>query len=111
MLNLTGLNHFFYIRDFHDMRCKHARVLSIIREQLHREPSDGDIFIVMSSDQKTVRLYSYDHYSYNFYEKKFMSGHKFMKVVRSGDEKIYTINWKDVVLLLENPVVKVLKIK
>ena len=41
MLNVTGLNHFYYIRNFTDMRCKHPRVLSVIREQLRREPSDG----------------------------------------------------------------------
>lgn len=34
-----------------------------------------------------------------------------MKVVRTGDEEVYRINWKDVVLLLENPVVKSLKIR
>ena len=28
---------------FTDMRCKHSRVLSIIRERFHREPSDGDV--------------------------------------------------------------------
>ena len=36
MLSVTGINRFFYLRDFTDMRCKHSRVLSIIREQLHR---------------------------------------------------------------------------
>ena len=30
MLSVTGLNHFYYVRDFTDMRCKHSRVLSII---------------------------------------------------------------------------------
>ena len=29
---------------FTDMRCKHSRVLSIIRERLHRESNDGDVF-------------------------------------------------------------------
>ena len=48
MLSVTGLNHFYYVRDSTDMRCKHSRVLSIIRERLHREPCDGDVFIVMS---------------------------------------------------------------
>lgn len=24
MLSVTGLNHFYYVRDFADMRCKHA---------------------------------------------------------------------------------------
>lgn len=26
MLSVTGLNHFYYVRDFTDMRCKHSRV-------------------------------------------------------------------------------------
>ncbi len=51
MLSVTGLNHFYYVRDFTDMRCKHSRVLSIIRERLHREPRDGDVFIVMSRNR------------------------------------------------------------
>ena len=76
MLSVTGLNHFYYVRDFTDMRCKHSRVLSVIRERLHREPNDGD-----------------------------------MKVERNGADTVYRIDWKDVVLILENPIVKTLKIR
>lgn len=60
MLSVTGLNHFYYVRDFSDMRCKHSRVLSIIREQLHREPNDGDVFIVMSKDRRIDRRNRYN---------------------------------------------------
>ena len=59
MLSVTGMNRFYYLRGFTDMRCKHSRVLSVIREQLHREPSDGDIYIVMSKDRRIVRLFAY----------------------------------------------------
>ena len=111
MLSVTGLNRFYYIPGFTDMRCKHSRVLSIIREQLRREPEDGDVFIVMSRDRRIVRLFTYDNRSYSLYEKKFVSGYQFMKVVRKGDEKAYRIDWRDVVLLLENPIVKKLNIK
>lgn len=111
MLSVTGINHFYYLRDFTDMRCKHSRVLSIIREQLHREPVVGDVFIVMSRDRRIVRLFAYANRSYSLYEKKFVSGHQFMRVEREGDEKVYRIDWKDVVLLLENPIVKTLKIR
>ena len=111
MLSVTGINRFFYLRDFTDMRCKHSRVLSIIREQLHREPSDGDVFIVMSRDRRIVRLFTYDNRSYSLFEKKFIAGHQFMRVEREGTEKVYRIDWKDVILLLENPIVKTLKIK
>ena len=108
MLSVTGINRFYYLRDFTDMRCKHSRVLSIIREQLHREPSDGDVFIVMSRDRRIVRLFTYDNRSYTLFEKKFVAGHQFIKVYHDGDERVYRIDWKDVVLL-ENPIVNTLK--
>ena len=86
MLSVTGLNHFYYVRDFTDMRCKHSRVLSIIRERLHREPRDGDVFIVMSRNRRIVRMFSFDNRSYSLFEKKFVAGYQFMKVERNGAE-------------------------
>ena len=111
MLSVTGINRFYYLRDFTDMRCKHSSVLSIIREQLHNEPNDGDVFIVMSRNRRIVRLFAYDNRSYSLFEKKFVSGYQFMKVEREGKERVYRIDWKDVVLLLESPIVKTLKIR
>lgn len=61
MLSVTGITRFYYLRGFTDMRCKRSRVLSVIREQLHREPSDGDIYTVMSKDCRIVRLFAYDN--------------------------------------------------
>lgn len=111
MLSITGMNRFYYLRDFHDMRCKYGRVLSIIHQQMHREPLAGEVYIMMSKDQRLVRLYSYDSRSCSLYEKKFMKGYKFMKVERFGDSSVFSISWKDVVVLLESPCVKVLKVK
>lgn len=112
-MSVTGINRFYYLRGFTDMRCKHSRVLSVIREQLHREPSEGDIYIVMSKDRRIVRLFAYDNRSYSLFEKKFVAGYQFMRIIRDdgGNEVAYRIDWKDVVLLLENPVVKSLKIR
>ena len=111
MLSINGLNRFYYLRDFHDMRCKYERVLSIIHQQLNQEPESGDVFIVMSKDFRKVRLFSYDRRSYSLYEKKFTSNYRFMKIVYEDDHAFYSINWKDVVLLLESPIIKELKIK
>lgn len=55
MQSVISLNHFYYIRNFTDMCYKYHRVLSIIREQLHRESVDGDVFIVMSRNRRTVQ--------------------------------------------------------
>ena len=55
MLNVTGMNRFYYLRNFHDMRCKYERVLSIIYQQLNRKPQENEVFIVMSKPN----LFSY----------------------------------------------------
>ena len=72
MLSVTGLNHFYYVRDFTDMRCK--RVLSIIRERLHREPCDGDVFIVMARNRRIVRMFSFDNHSYSLFKSALSKG-------------------------------------
>ena len=110
MLNITGLNNFYYIRSFTDMRCKHSRVLSIIREQLHREPEQSDVFIVMSRNRRLVRLFMFKKNVCMLFEKKFMSSYQFMKVEVKDGAEVYRINWKDVVLLLESPTAKSLRI-
>ena len=88
MLNITGLNRFFFVRDFHDMRCKYDKVLTIIHQQLNRELEDGDVFIVMSKDLRLVRLFSYDRRSYSMFERRFRPGYQFMQVIYNGAESI-----------------------
>ena len=40
MLSIIGMNRFYCLRKFHDLRCKNSRVFSIIHQQLHREPKE-----------------------------------------------------------------------
>lgn len=111
MLNITDQYKFYFLPTFTDMRCKYDRVVGIVRTQLRREPSAGDIYIVMAKDRQTVRLFAFDTSSVSLYEKRFKRGHKFMKVVREGAETAYRINWTDVRLLMNCPVIKNLNIK
>ena len=83
MLSVTGLNHFYYLCNFTDMRCKRSR-MSVIREQLHREPNTGDVYIVMSKKHRIVRMFAYDNRFYSLFEKKFVAGRQFMKVESTG---------------------------
>ena len=55
-------------------------------------------------------MYSFDNRSYNLFEKEFVAGYQFMKVERNGADIFYCIDWKYVVLILENFVVKMLKL-
>lgn len=109
MLNVSGVSRFWYLRNFHDMRCKYDRVSSVIRQQLNRDPQEGDVFIMMSKSRRLVRMFSYDSRSCSMHEKRFHPGYSFMKVEREGDRKVFSVSWSDV-LLLESPVIKSLKI-
>lgn len=62
------------------MRCKYDCVLSIVREQLHREPDQGDVFIMMSKNRRLVHI-MYDKVGSMLFEKKIHTGYQFMKVV------------------------------
>jgi hypothetical protein len=110
MLNISGVYEFYFLKNFHDMRCKYDRVRSIIHQQMNREPLSGEVYIMMSKDRRKVRLYHYDNRSCCLHEKRFRPGYQFMRVERQGDETVYKISWQDVVVLLESPVVKSLKI-
>jgi transposase len=109
-LSVTSFNHFYYVRDFTGMRYKHIRVLSTNREQLHREPSDGDVFIVMLQNRRKFRIFSFDNRPYSLLEKKFVAGYQFMKVKRNGTDTTYRIDWQDVILIFEDFATKMLKI-
>ena len=93
MLSVTGLNHFYYVHEFADMRSKHSRVLFVIRERLHREPYDGDVFLVMSRKRRIVRMFSFDNRSYILFEKKFVAGYQLMTVEPNGADTVHRIAW------------------
>lgn len=111
MLGISESSRFWYLRNFHDMRCKYERVLSVIHQQLSMEPTRDDIFIIMSKDQRRVRMFHYDPRSCCMHEKVFKRGYKFMKVEKEGSQSKFSISYDDVLLLLEAPVVKTLKIE
>lgn len=111
MLSVSGEGKFYYLRNFHDLRCKYARVLSVIRQQMNREPQAGEVYIMMSKDRRTVRLYSYDRRSCRLYEQRFEKDYTFMKVSYEGDREVFSISWDDVIVLLGSQVIKTLNIK
>ena len=59
MLTISGLNNFYYLSGFHDMRCKAPRVSEIIRSRYHRDPLQSDVYIFMSKKSDGSRRITY----------------------------------------------------
>lgn len=110
MLKVDDNLRFFFLPTFTDMRCKHDRVIAIIREQLKREPEEGDAYIVMSRDRHTVRVFGFEKTAVSFYEKRFKKGYRFLKIERKGSGTIYRILRGDVLKILGCPAITTLRI-
>lgn len=54
------------------MRCKHACILLVIREQVHRKPYKNEVFIVLSKKYHTVRLFFYNECSCIFLKRSLL---------------------------------------
>ena len=50
------------------------------------------------------------HNFYYLHEKSFIKGYKFMNIERKDDVTVYKIDWKDLVTILETPVITSIRI-
>lgn len=106
MLSINGLHNFYFLPHLHDMRCKAPRIFEIIRAKYHRDPLNGDVYIFMSKDQRRVKMVHYENHAFYVHEKSFTKDYKFVKIVLKDDVTIYKIEWKNLVSVLESPVIK-----
>ena len=111
MLSINGLHNFYYLPHLHDMRCKAPRIFEIIRAKYHRDPLNGDVYIFMFKDQRKVKLVHYENHAFYVHEKSFTKDYKFVKIVLKDDVTIYKIEWKNLVSVLESPVIKSISLK
>jgi transposase len=111
MFGLTGLMRCYFIPGVTDMRCGYYRLSEIVRNQLCRNPYNGDVYIFMSKDRRKVKIIRFENNAYYLYEKCYVNGFSFMKLEFDSDENsVYKMEWKHLVALLECPVCKVLKV-
>lgn len=111
MLTISGLKNFYFVPEFTDMRCKAPRLLEIIHRRFGRDPYNGDVYLFMSKDRKKLRMIHFEDHAYYLHEKSFIDGYKYMRLEYDDDgRKVYKIDWKDLVALLQSPVIESLKI-
>lgn len=111
MLTINGLRNFYFLPRLHDMRCKAQRITEIIRSCYNRDPLNGDVYIYMSKKCDKVKMVHYENHAYYLHEKTFEQGYRFVKVEIEEGTAVYKIDWRDLVAMLEAPVVKTLRLR
>lgn len=113
MLTISGLKNFYYIPGVTDMRCGYNRLLQIVKQMTHHNPYNGDVFVFMSKDRRKVKMVHFENHAYYVHEKVYSGEYRFM-LLEYHDEKgtpSYRMDWKDLVAVLESPVVKKLRLR
>ena len=85
--------------------------MKIVRTVYGRDPYDGDVYFYMSKNQSTVRIVNFEHLQYCVHTYTFDKGYRFMCIVTEGYKRVYKVKWKDVLAILESPVIKEYKLK
>lgn len=112
MLTISGLKRFYYIPCVTDMRCGYNRLLQIVRQMTHHDPYNGDVFIFMSKDRRKLKMVHFENGAYYIHEKVYAGDYRFMLLEYRDEngERSYRMHWKDLVAVLETPMIKKLRL-
>ena len=80
MLTISGLKKFYFVPGINDMRCGAHRLLQIVKHKHHLQTDNGDVFIFMSKNQRTVKMVNFEDNAYYVHQKTFTNGYTFMKL-------------------------------
>lgn len=103
MLGLQSHMNFYLCQGATDMRKGIATLAQLVRNNLHREPDEGDVFIFMSRNRRSIKILHHDTNGYVLYWKK-LDRDRFLLPVFSQETQRYEITWEKLVILLEGTV-------
>ena len=105
MLSLgSGFNYYFCAEPV-TLRYRHKGLRHYIQSQLHRDPTNGDIYIFLSKECKRIRLYYYHHQG-EIMSEKILNASCFVEPVFDEKKGVYHISWESFVYLLEGIVLR-----
>lgn len=105
MLSLSSGFNYFLCGEPVTLRYRHAGLRNYIKSQLHRDPTNGDIYIFLSKDSHRVRIY-YFHHSGEILTEKILQSNRFVEPVFDEKKNCYHISWESFVYLIEGIVLK-----
>lgn len=105
MLSLSSGFNYYLCSEPVTLRYRHAGLRNYIKSQLHRDPTNGDIYIFLSKDSHRVRIYYFHHQGEILTEKILHSNH-FVEPVFDEKKGCYHISWESFVYLVEGIVLK-----
>lgn len=101
MLGLPGAYHHYFCHENVSMRYRHNGLGCFVKNELHRDPLNGDVYIFMSKDQKTLRIYYYFNRKLILTDARCLSG-VFPRPSFDTDAKLFEVSRADFVRMVED---------
>lgn len=106
MISLTGSFNYYFCTEPVTLRYRHRGLREYIKSKLHRDPTNGDVFIFLSRDYSRLRIY-YFHHNGEILTEKIMHKDRYVRpVFGDNDKSAYHMAWSDFVYLLEGVIRK-----
>jgi hypothetical protein len=103
MLSLgSGFNYYFCSEPV-TLRWRHKGIRNYIKSQLHRDPTNGDVYIFLSKHFNRIRLYYYHHQGEILSEKILNASH-YIEPTFDRKKGVYHISWENFVYMVEGVV-------
>lgn len=100
MLRLSDNFRYFFCHESVSLKYRHNGLGCYVKNELHRDPLNGDVYIFMSKDQKTLRAFYYYNKKLILTEAKLLEG-KFPRPVFDVHAKAYEISRVNFVRMVE----------
>lgn len=101
MLNLSATFKYYICTDEVTLRYRHRGLRDYIKSKLHKDPTNGDVYIFLSRDFKRMRVYYHNHGGAILTEKILHSSRFVTPVFEDADKHVYHISWEDFVYIME----------
>lgn len=105
MLTLGSSFNYYFCAEPVTLRYRHKGIRQYIRSQLHRDPTNGDVYIFLSKEYNRIRIYYYHHQGEILSEKILNASH-FVEPVFDEKKGVYRISWESFVYLVEGIVLR-----
>ncbi len=103
MFGLTSTHHYEYYAKPCDMRKGFDTLCGLVRSELGRDPTNGEVFIFVNKPRNTIKLLHWERGGLVIYHKRLEKGTFTLPKIAANATQIH---WPDLVLMLEGITIK-----
>lgn len=95
----TRARYFLYAQAT-DMRKSFDGLCGLVRNHLHRNPADGEVYVFLNRDRSMIKLLQWDRTGFSIYFKRLERG-TFERPEQAGQQESVQLKWEELMLILE----------